>query len=198
MNRSQSRWESVAGFGPCRSTRGTSFAACLGSPLHRRCQKPCPRRRSRMNRSQSRWESVAGFRSLPMFRACHQQPRNIPVGVAALRRASRRWGSCRRAHGRDGQRSSRSPWGLRQRDPASPRSSATAIAPVPGAPWPRASASRRTRRCGSASVRVHSQSPSASLRSASRPGSPSPRRTERSARSTRRPRSASPAARATA
>ena len=45
-----------------------------------------------------------------------------------------------------------------------------------------------------ASVRVHSQSPSASLRSASvRAGSPSPRRTERSARSTRRPRSASPA-----
>ena len=34
-------------------------------------------------------------------------------------------------------------------------------------------------------LRVHSQSPSASLRSASvRPGSPSPRRTERSARST--------------
>ena len=48
-------------------------------------------------------------------------------------------------------------------------------------------------------LRVHSQSPSASLRSASvRAGSPSPRRTERSARSTRRPRSASPAARATA
>ena len=62
----------------------------------------------------------------------------------------------------------------------------------------RISGSRRTIH-GRPDLSVHSHSPSASLRSASvSSGSPSPRRTERSRRSTRRPRSASPAARATA